>query len=269
MSTLVVADVDGTLVDARGALFGGVSALVEAITRGSASIALASARPPRSLRALAAGLGSSVRVLSACQGALVETRDPDPDRLKEMSDWHLVRALSIQPLVVAALSAQLSERWAPWWYTADGWYVGRDDAAAQTEAEIIGFSWTAMEDGPPQAPVLKVLVVDDEAGDEVRAVVDALPGVQTVVSKPAYNEILSAEVSPDKGLDIIRASNPDVEQIIAIGDGVNDIGMLLAADVSYTFSDAPAEVREVATEVLAAPPERALDALTHKLMSGL
>lgn len=249
MTTLVVADVDGTLVDHRGIPYPGLTALTDLAARPGFELALASARPPWSLEQLAARLGPMVTGVSGFQGAIVQAADGP-------GGWRRLRTLPLAPQAVTALDDTLDRRLSRWWYTPREWYVSRDDAAARDEARVVGRPWSGVRDRPPDDdPVLKVMAVGDP--DLVAAASPAHPGVRSAVSKPIYLEIVNAEIDPDKGIAALRAGRPDIARVIAVGDGANDIGMLRAADRGFTFADAPAALRHVATTVLPAARDRA------------
>jgi hydroxymethylpyrimidine pyrophosphatase-like HAD family hydrolase len=245
--TLIVADVDGTLVTNAGVPYPGVDRLLAMAARPGCGMALSSARPPWSLRRMAREMGPAVIGLSAFQGAMVQVRVGGPDR------WHEVLAVPIDREVMGDLNDALDPTLARWWYTAESWTVSREDAAARAEARIVRGPWAAVDARPPIQPVLKLLAVGEP--ERVATAAPALQGVRSAVSKPEYLEIVSSDVDPDKGIGAIRAIHPDAERLVALGDAANDIGMLRAADLAFTFADGAPEVIAAATVVL--PADRA------------
>lgn len=257
---MIIADVDGTLVDYSGTSYPGIEGLVDLASRPGYEMALASARPPWSLQGIARTLGRAVTALSAFQGAMVQTRSDGPD------SWREVQAVPIDAAVVRDLEAVLDPSLARWWYTAHSWTVSRDDAAALTEARITGRRWSAVDQQPPAEPVFKLLAVGEP--ERVARAAPSVNGASCVVSKPQYLEVVSSNVGPDKGIEAMRMLHPPVVRLVALGDGLNDIGMLAAADLAFTFADAPPEVIAAATEVLPADRTRAYERLVCFLQAG-
>lgn len=62
-------------------------------------------------------------------------------------------------------------------------------------------------------------------------------------------DVVSAGCSKATGLEVVRREL-GVRAMAAMGDSYNDIPMLRAADVGYTFPSSPAEVRDAAVSVL-------------------
>jgi len=256
--TLIVVDVDGTLVDNAGVTYPGLDRLLELSASPGYGMALASARPPWNLQRMARELGPSVTDISAFQGAMVQTRSPD--------GWREVCSITIAPDVVRRLNDVVDPTLARWWYTAGSWTISREDDAAREEARIVGVPWSAVGSQPPVQPVLKLLAVGQP--DRVAIAAPHMPGVRSAVSKPAYLEVVSSDVAPDKGIHLVRAMRPEVARLVAVGDGLNDIGMLRAADQSFTFADASPEVLSAATSVLPADRTRAYRELVALLKAG-
>jgi hydroxymethylpyrimidine pyrophosphatase-like HAD family hydrolase len=244
--TLIVADVDGTLVDGAGVPYAGALEFAARVQRAGGALALASARPPWSVARIAAWLGSSVTALVGFQGAIGQRRDGG-------SRWCTLWSTPLHDEVVCGLDRRLDPALARWWYTADRWTISRVDDAARSEAAIVDAAWDAIETRPPTAAVLKLLAVGDPEL-VTRAAEVTIPGAASAISKPVYLEIVSDAVDRDKGLARLRAGLDGIRRTVALGDGPNDMGMLTAADLGCTFGDAPEDVRAVATVVLS--PDR-------------
>jgi hydroxymethylpyrimidine pyrophosphatase-like HAD family hydrolase len=255
--TLIVADVDGTLVDDAGIAYPDLEQLRRLGAEPGHGIALASARPPWSVQRIAASLGPAVRWLSAFQGAIgrgLQARD---------GGWRELWTVPIEADLVDELDVALDPELARWWYTAGTWTVSRVDDRARAESRIVDEPWTAVTARPPTEPVLKLLAVGEPA--RVAAAARTVTGARAAVSKPFYLEIVSGAVDADKGIGRLRALVPETGRVVALGDGPNDIGMLRAADLAFTFADAPDEVIEAASAVLSADRSRAYGELVQRL----
>jgi hydroxymethylpyrimidine pyrophosphatase-like HAD family hydrolase len=251
---VVVADIDGTLVDAVGGFFATAEQIGHRVASHGGKLVLASARPPWSVARIAAVLGPAVSGIVALQGAAGQAREGE--------GWRTLWTVPLDPAVVEAVDAALDPELARWWYTDDAWTVSREDPFAHAEAAIVGQRWTAVDRHPPAAPALKLLAVGEPERIAVAAAAEAfVPGARAAVSKPFYLEVVADAVEVDKGIARVRAANPNAECVVALGDGPNDIGMLRAADIGFTFADAPPEVRAAATTVLPADRPAAYNAL--------
>jgi hydroxymethylpyrimidine pyrophosphatase-like HAD family hydrolase len=81
--------------------------------------------------------------------------------------------------------------------------------------------------------------------------------------QPNYLELVGAGVGPDMGVEALRALVPDVKEVIALGDGANDIGMFASADQGFTFADAHELDRGCNSHRLCTPPPRYRELLSH------
>ncbi|NLI96832.1 MAG: HAD family phosphatase [Synergistaceae bacterium] len=89
-----------------------------------------------------------------------------------------------------------------------------------------------------------------ELGERIR---ESLEGVEVTLAGEGFLDILPAGVSKGAAFRAFRTSaRLKPEAIVAAGDHLNDIDLLLEADLAVTFRDAPPEVRRAAHLVL--PP---------------
>ena len=85
----------------------------------------------------------------------------------------------------------------------------------------------------------------------------------------AFQNVVEVDIAPKgctKGIGVERlkkfyADKYDGIRLYGIGDSINDMPLLLASDVSYTFPYAPKEVQEAATFVV----DKITDALEHSM----
>lgn len=250
---LLLLDVDGTIVDHGGDLVPGCDRLVDWCVRSEVQVGLCSARPVGSLKALAGKL-PGVKYIAALQGAVALH---DASASGELPDWVTLREQTIQQSTVLELTARLSE-YSVWWYTSDCWLIDSVSPEAKREASIVGSTWDGLISDRLDEPVAKILVLDTCTPSHLSGRIDSwkLP-VSCSESNPGYVEVVSSLVASDKGSLVLREAAERESgcigvRVIAVGDGINDLGLLRSAWMGFTFADAPSDVRHAANGVLSA-----------------
>lgn len=262
MTVLLACDLDGTVLDQQGQLVPGVREFIRGLSA-AVCVALCSARPPRSVQRVAMELGR-VAHASALQGAVIQACSPGP-----VCQWRTQIEVAIEPDALREVTEYVAPR-PTWWYSCREWLVDSVSAAAQLEASIIGYSWDGLLREAPQHEACKLLAIEPDRARELIEEVDALGlPVRCYESKPGYVEVVSAAVAPDKGVEALRGlvdgRGQAVGRVFAIGDGLNDLGMLSAADTAFTFADADPALLGVADVVLPADRSAALCELADRV----
>lgn len=269
--SLLLTDVDGTLVDAAGRLWPETYGIVRAARAFGWTVALCSARPSWSICSLADQLGSAVEYAVSFQGALVSRRVVIGDR--PFSNWKTLRRCLLGYEVAASIESLIRPDDSLWWYTETDWRVRSVNEAAKFESKVVRAAWTAVGLNHDHDPLLKILVVRVERPELLLAELNStsLP-VMCSVSQTGYVEIVSSAVGGDKGASFLRSlerSGDSSPHTVAIGDGTNDLGMFSVADIAVTFEDASAEVRAAADVILPKNRRIALQQLSSLLMGDL
>lgn len=262
---LFAIDVDGTLLNSSHRL---TAATIGAITRSrslGAEILLASSRGPAALRPVAQEAGlTTPSVVVASQGAVTGTFSPD-GRLTMLDR----RAMPIAA-ALKVLAAAEGQGLAVNWFTADRWYVPESNPLVLREAEIVGVhpeirALQAEQDWPDK---LMLIATSSDVGVLHQIAAGLPPGLRAQVSNPTYLEITRDDV--DKAEAVARycvTQGIDRDDVVAIGDGPNDLGLLAYAGVSVAPRSARPEVLAAATCVTSSNDDdgvaRALNALTR------
>lgn len=255
---ILFADVDGTLIDEQGALFPGVRSCIDDLSRNGWRVVLCSARPPWSLTRVGDMLGPSVVGVCALQGACIGHRTA--------SGWVFSYIHWLTTAQVAELGDILGKAQI-WAYDEESWFTYAMSDLTARESRLVGRLPTllAIEDEP--RPALKVLGLD--ANDQQRQLIASIPGLLSSTSNARYLECVSIKVGRDKGLTAYLSSCREIPaRIVAIGDGLNDIGLLTAAGESFTFKDAPTLVRRVAGSLLSSDRSIAFGHLSSVLCAS-
>lgn len=254
---MLAVPLEGGLLD-RGRMPAGAIAACRAAAESGCRVVLVSGKPPRSARPAAAAIGV-VDTLITCNGALV---------------WDLAREqpLHHEPLDAATAAAAVAAVRAasPACFVGierlDAWFTDRVPEALQAEAEAEsegGVAAMPSEIGPlPQwlrQPVTQVdiLVPADDVA-EVRRVLDPLVSARRLARFERSGGLFQlTHPRAEKAVALQRlARDAGVprEQVMAVGCGRHDAGMIEWAGLSVATADAPESVRRLARVVV---PDRA------------
>lgn len=237
MIRLVAIDVDGTLLNSRHQVTRATAAAIERVRDAEVEVVLATSRPPRALWPILAGLDLvEPAVFIASQGALTGSCTADGQ----------VRVLDRQPMPVA-LAQQVAAAGAAAgmsvnWLAAERWLVPRVDDLIREEAAIVGCvpevaDLSIEREGPD-----KILLLA-HAGD-ITDLVTMPEGLVALASTPTHLEITRTDVDKSVALRRVCALRGiSADQVVAIGDGRNDLGMLAFAGVAVAPANAHPEVR--------------------------
>ncbi|QAY69455.1 Cof-type HAD-IIB family hydrolase [Xylanimonas protaetiae] len=252
---LVVADMDGTLLDSHGRVPAGFWPLLDLMRERGIAFAPASGRQYATLARTFAGHLDGMCVIAE-NGTFV-VRDGvelSAAPLSPQAAADVVRR--VRDVVAAGRDAGIvvcGKRTA---------YVDRTDDAFWTEAARY---YTALEAVPDLAPVASLEAVDDEIlkvavfdfDDVGPAVAPALAPLrateQVVVSGRNWVDVMAAGVTKGAAVERLQAElGVTREQTVAFGDYLNDVEMLDAAAWSFAMADAHPQVLARARHV--APP---------------
>jgi Cof subfamily protein (haloacid dehalogenase superfamily) len=237
--SLVLADVDGTLVTAEKVLTSRAKAAVKALQAAGIDFAITSGRPPRGMAMLIEPLALRTPVAGFNGGIFVK---PDMSIMEE----HVLPA----DVAVRALEVILRNGMDVWFYSGNEWLV-RDPNAPHVAREqwTVKFAPTVVEDfnGVLGSTVKIVGVSDDHdlvarceknAQDELGAAASAAR------SQPYYLDVTHPDAN--KGTVVTTLSKimsvPSGE-IATIGDMPNDVLMFRKSGLSIAMGNASTEVQ--------------------------
>jgi Cof subfamily protein (haloacid dehalogenase superfamily) len=244
---LVAIDLDGTLLNSAKQVTGTTAAILrDARKTHGLRVVLASARPPRSTLPFYRQLDLDTPMINY-NGALVY------DPLSRNVLLHRPVPLD----VARALTASARKHYPPVLVSAeilDRWFTDRVDAAYLTETarshppDVVGplNAWL-------DRPVTKLLFLGEPLG--LKKIVTAFHKefthqVEMVQTEAFLLQIMHATVSKEQALRGVAAEmGVDRSQVMAIGDNVNDVGMLRWAGVGVAMSNAAPEALRAADYV--------------------
>lgn len=153
-------------------------------------------------------------------------------------------------------------------YSSDAWLAAGELKAIQEEASVTSSQPQVVEfSGLREVKAVKYAVVCKDY-DSWISVHSQLNQARTnnpwkaEQSRQYYVEVTKPEVSKGKALRFL-AQMLELDKVIAVGDGRNDVDMFLVADESYAMPESSSELTKVATHVLDKPGDVSLAELIN------
>ena len=243
---LLVADVDGTLVNHDKLLTPRACDAVARLRAAGIGFAITSGRPPRGMSMLTRPLGLTTPVAAFNGGLFVQ---PDLATVIEQ------RTLPVD-VSTAVLSHLLGAGLDVWVYRGADWFI-RDASAAHVarEQHTVAFAPTVVAalDGVLDGAV-KLVGVSDDLALVARCEVELRQRIGATASaarsQPYYLDVTHPEAN--KGVVVRRLSTMlevPLEQIATIGDMPNDVLMFDVGGTSIAMGNASADVQRCARHV--------------------
>jgi Cof subfamily protein (haloacid dehalogenase superfamily) len=244
---LVALDVDGTLLRTDGTLADETVAAVHEVRSSGIEVVLTTSRGVAALLPVTERLGlGEDHVFIAAQGALTGSC-PGPGRLR-VEDHHPVPLAAGRQVVETVVAAGFSVSW----YAGEDWFVNRVDATIEEEVREVGVTPEVRDlVALPRAPDKLMVISEPERTDELDHLAEQLPrGVAAQVSNPQFLEITRSDVDKASGLERYCSRRGIVlADVVAVGDGPNDLGMFARVGASIAPANARPAVLAAATVV--------------------
>jgi Cof subfamily protein (haloacid dehalogenase superfamily) len=243
--SLVISDVDGTLVTEDKVLTLRAQAAVKALYAAGIQFAVTSGRPPRGMAMLIEPLALVTPITSFNGGIFVN------------SDMSVIEEHLLAPHIATQALALIREHGLDAWaYSGKDWLV-RHPAGPRVAREqwTVKFPPTVVEDfGPALERAVKIVGVSDDhdrvarCEKHVRAALGA--GASAARSQPYYLDITHPDANKGTVVDALSKflSVPTAE-IVTIGDMPNDMLMFRKSGLSIAMGNAGAEVKKAADVV--------------------
>lgn len=240
---LLVADIDGTLVNAAREITPPVLSAVRAAQAAGVRVCLATGRIWPSARAFVEGLGADPPIILYNGGMVYDfARDEVWFRapLPRQHATDVLRIVRRHPAVQPHL------------YVDDGVYVPRMTAATlayqrkdSLQARVVGDLADWLEADPDRVPMKILNIGERTALEAVAREIEALPcRVNHVFSEIDYLEILPPGVSKGAALQAAAGRlGVGPEAVIAVGDNLNDLAMIEYAGLGVAMANAPEALR--------------------------
>ena len=237
--TLVISDVDGTLLDNSKELTSGAPEAVQRLYKAGIRFTIASARPPRMVRELIKKL--QVKEPLACfNGALIVS--PDESVLQE---------IQMSPADAQSVADLIDKQGFDLWvWTDSDWFVSNPKGphVARHESQMGRKATPLATRDMSQFRVLKLVGVSDDHDAIAKAEADLAtqgsPTVSGTRSSAYYLDVTDARAN--KGEVVLRISEMlqvPAEQIATIGDMTTDTFMFRKSGVSIAMGNALDDVK--------------------------
>lgn len=245
---LVALDVDGTVLDHDGSLPAGVAAAVRAVAAAGVRVVLATGRSWHGTRPVAERLGLGGP--SVCSNGAVLVDFP-PERI--------VKAVTFDPReVIDKVEADAPGTLIAVEEIGRGYRMNGPFPKGDLTGEMV------IEDVEQlgSRPVTRIILRDPTRSDRDFVTLAqrlGLHGVQYYVGFSAWLDIAPAGVTKAAGLeDVVRELGVSPADVLAIGDGRNDVEMLEWAGRGVAMGQAPLEVQRIADAVTGSYADRGL-----------
>jgi Cof subfamily protein (haloacid dehalogenase superfamily) len=236
---LIALDIDGTLLSSQLTVLPKTKAALQAVAAKGHHVVVVSSRLPRSVRNIADSLEIDVGVTVSFGGAYIlggntilfeQTLSP------ELATEIIERVRNV------ALHVSL--------YSAENWFVEQDDYWAEQEAKIVGFTPTLVGDLLYHTEAVHKFLVMGKA-HEIALFQEGLRSsnleVDAVRSKPTYCEVNPHDVHKASAVELVaRHFGLSLADVIAFGDGENDLTMVQEAGTGVAMGNAVESVKAVA-----------------------
>jgi len=244
---LVATDMDGTLLNSAKEITDTTAAILRAArAEAGVHVVLASARPPRSVLPFHRLLGLDSPMINY-NGALVF--DPNNQRVVMHTPIPAKVARGIVELARDMFPAVLVSG-----EVLDRWYTDRLDAAYTTETGRIFPPDVVqpIEKWSDQSMTKLLLLGEPDRLKEIASAIrrDFADFVTMVQTEQYMLQIMHATVSKARALRVVAGElGIDREQVMAIGDNANDVGMLQWAGIAVAVANGVPEALAVADYV--------------------
>ena len=266
---MICVDIDGTLVDSEHVLTGRTRrTLRRAALDCSVSVVPVSARPPHGIYYLQDELDLYGPIV-AYSGALVL----DSDRSALLSET--MKVSSALKVVTAAKDLGIHASI----YMGEEWYIEEEDRWSRQEAEITRTRPEQVSFDEILPKLLreglgphKILCMGEP--DQISHLSDRLSDsagheLSFYGSKPTYLEIMSKGVSKQRAIGLL-CSRMGIEssEVISVGDGYNDVDMLVFSGLGVAMGNAPSKVKRAADMVTLTNDQDGLAVVVEQMVIG-
>ncbi len=244
MYKLIVSDLDGTLLNAEHRLGVATLTTLHEMRRLGVELVLASGRHDQDIRALAAPLGGDCGLISS-NGAAVH------DRHGRMTHWRAIDPDCLDFLLRDPVFARVHINA----YRIDDWLVAKAEPRLLGYHQESGFAYRVVDFARLDAtPVLKVFYYSEDRAHlaSLQRLILERHGDRLAItySLPAVLEVMAKGVSKGEALaGVVARRGLAAGDVIAFGDGCNDLEMLRYAGKGVLVANAVPELKSALPEL--------------------
>ncbi len=237
--SLVLADVDGTLVNEEKVLTKRAQAAVQSLHSAGIRFAITSGRPPKGMAMLLDALQLETPIAGFNGGLFVK---PDLTILEQKTVPPDIAAAAVELIRTHGLDV--------WVYRGNNWLVAAPDAPhVAREAWTVKFAPTIVKDVSERLDqVAKIVGVSDDLEMVQRCEADARAafGQRATAnrSQPYYLDVTNKDANKGAVVEFLsRYLGVPTAEIATIGDQPTDVPMFKRSGFSIAMGNAPAEVK--------------------------
>ena len=248
---LVLADVDGTLVDSQKRITARAQGAIRNLRAAGIGFAITSGRPPRGMKMVSDAVAVTAPIASFNGGTLVR-----PDDFEIIESLTLPREVAEK--VIARIGAQGLDVWV---YAGLEWYL-RDPQAPHREKEehTVQFAPTVVADFSAALAegVAKIVGVSDDLAlvERVEKLIQnefasgSAPSVSAARSQPYYLDVTHPRANKGNVVEMLVATQGiPADAICTMGDMPNDVLMFVKSGFAIAMGQSSAEVQAAADRV--------------------
>jgi hypothetical protein len=243
--SLVISDVDGTLVTSDKRLTDSARDAVARLHAAGIGFTLTSSRPPVGMPMFIAPLGITLP-LGPFNGSSIVDGD------LKVVEQHLIPVAAVQTSLAVLDEFGVD----PWLFTNDNWYVRRDDGKyVPHEQKTILFDPTMLEDFTPFSSAACKIVgasADPDLLQRCEKAMQARLGDRALAIRSQSYYLDVTPPGQDKGTFVqamAKRLGIATAQIATIGDMQNDLAMFRVSGLSFAMGNATDDVKKLASHV--------------------
>jgi len=242
-------DMDGTLLTKGHTISDVTKQIIERLTKQNILIVPISARPLHGMTPIISGvIPETTPIVSLNGGYIFHSGEIIFQSHIELDD--------VQQVHESIMGEDVSVMY----YSQMDWYTSKDTDAVKKEQRItpvpitiLPFSetiaiWKKQHSGPN-----KILIAGDEQlilGIETILLSNNVSNLNIYKSQPKYLEVISNKASKTKAMQLLMAKyGLQKDEVIAIGDNYNDVGMIQEAGMGVAMGNAPDDIKAIADYV--------------------
>jgi Cof subfamily protein (haloacid dehalogenase superfamily) len=241
--SLVLADVDGTLVNEEKVLTPRAQAAVQSLRGAGVRFAITSGRPPKGMAMLLDALQLDTPIAGFNGGLFVKP------------DLSILEQKTVPPEIAAAAIELISARGLDVWvYRGNDWLVAKTDAPhVAREAWTVKFDPKVVKDVAERLDqVAKIVGVSDDLDKVQRCEADARAafGQRATAnrSQPYYLDVTNKDANKGAVVDFLsRHLGVPTAEIATIGDQPTDVPMFIRSGLSIAMGNASDQVKAQAS----------------------
>lgn len=241
----IFSDMDHTLLNEVGRL---TPATIKTIKDLKIPFTCVSARAPREILSTIEQLNLTGPQIAFNGGLIFENNNGQIKYLYRQPLWN-----SEASKIIATVHSQFPDASISW-YSQDGWFTHKIDAGIEHEYALTGFPPQIVDQPAPQQAIFKVMIIEPHRAikAKIRQAIKDLK-LTNIVAKStgtAYYEVTARTATKDNGVHFIQKQEGLLKnEMMAFGDGENDLPLLNAVGTSIAMGNALPTVKEIATRV--------------------